>query len=83
MLGRSKTFLYLEDGPIDPLAVDSETVESWMTAAEERDTERFFEQMDHLLSELKWKSPFRVYRLRRDIPWLCKQATRRKIKWGK
>ena len=83
MLGRTKTYTYLEEGPVDPLALDSETVESWMDAVEDRDATRFFEQMDNLLTELKWKHPLKVLRLRRDIPWLCKQAAQRKIRWGK
>ena len=83
MLGRPKTFYYFDPVPVDPIAVDSETVESWMTAADDREATRFFEQMDQLLTELKWKSPLRVMRLRRDIPWLCKQANQRQVKWGK
>jgi hypothetical protein len=79
---RMKLFHYVDQAEVKPVELDAETIDSWMTAADEREGTRIFEQMDALLDELRFRYPIRVWRLRQDVPWLCKQARKRQIKWG-
>lgn len=78
---RTKQKFYFKTAPVEKVQLDSETVDSWLDAADRRDTAVAFEQMDRLLTELRHVAPLRVFRLRRDIAWLVKQADKRNLRW--
>ena len=75
-----KTFYFTPD-PARPVTVDADIVDDWMDAAERRDVSGFFQEVDQLLKENKYRHPLRVFQLRQNLAWLVEQADRKGLRW--
>lgn len=69
-------------GPVQPIVLDAETVDSWLDAADQRPDATWLE-IEHLLNDLAKERPIRVRQLRREFDWLREQAGLRGYRWGK